>query len=126
MIKPPEHLSHLGNAYEPTFNDLINGWCQLQGITRADKWYQLLDNIRNKRNKIIHKAEPVTLHQLQEVWANNGFPVKSMVDAEEIMGLMMDVLRKVCERSWLIPEKPLLRSLYGWGLDVLRTDSAAS
>jgi len=126
LILPPEHLFHLGNRYEPSFNNLIDAWCKLNKITTKDKWYQLLNTIRNTRNNLVHKAEPVTLTQLRNIWINNGFPVEESNESSEVLKLMTDVLMKVCDSSWSISQTTLLKSLYEWGLAILRSESTAS
>lgn len=76
---------------------------------------------------MIHSAEPVTLGQIRSIWSDEGlFSVKYAEDPEAIRELMMDVLKKVCDRNWQIPETTLLRSLYDWGLNRLIAESASS
>lgn len=117
----------LGDVSQPDFKELIDAWCQIKKLDENNKWFKLLHRIRMKRNKIVHEAEAATLSQIRSIWTDNGlFPVKMTNDYREISNLMLEVLGKVCEGSWKIPEKPLLRSLYEWGLDVLRIDSTAS
>ena len=111
---------------QPDFKELINAWCQVKRLDENNNWSKLLHRIRRKRNKIVHEAEAATLSQIRSIWADGGlFPVRMTTDHREISKLMLDVLSKVCEGSWH-PEKTLLRSLYEWGLDVLRIDSTAS
>lgn len=126
-ITIPPYLSHLGTEYQPGLGGLINGWGQFKKFNAENKWFKLLHRIREKRNKVIHEAAPVTLANIRSIWADEGlFPVKHSEDPEVIKDLMMGVLREVCAREWQIPEKPLVRSLYEWGLKVLREESAVS
>ena len=116
----------LGDGNQLDFQELINAWCKIKGLDENNSWSKLLHRIRKKRNKIVHEAEAATLSQIRSIWADGGlFPVSITNDHREISKLMLDVLNKVCEGIWH-PEKTLLRSLYKWGLEVLRTDSAAS
>ena len=109
-----------------TFEELINAWCQVERFEKNNKWSKLLHKIRTKRNNIVHDAESATLSQIWSIWADGGlFTVSITNDHKEISKLMLEVLSKVCEGSWH-QEKTLLRSLYEWGLNTLRTDSTAS
>ena len=65
--------------------------------------------------------------QIRSIWSEEGlFNVKYTEDPEVIKELMMDVLKKVCDRNWQIPKTTLLRSLYDWGLNRLMPESASS
>ncbi|MFB2970286.1 hypothetical protein ACE1CD_15030 [Aerosakkonema sp. BLCC-F183] len=123
LIKPKPDLIHLGKDYDPSFKELTDAWISLSKLRQTDKMVSLLKAIRQQRNQIVHKAEPLTLSQLQNVWANNGFPVRVTSDYREMEKMMVDVLKKVCDRCFQIPEKTLLGSLYEWGLKVLRSES---
>lgn len=108
----------------PKFKEL-NKACYERFSSQNDL-YRLLEEIRKKRNGIVHEAKSLTVEQLRHIWSDKGFPTDSVDEPTEMMKPMMNVLRKVCDHNWSIPEKPLLRSLYEWGLDVLRIDSTAS
>ena len=126
-IIPPPDAYKFKKPYQPGFSTLIDGWCKSQKIDPNNKWYKLLHRIREKRNEVIHEAEPVTLNQIRSIWSDEGlFPVKHSENPEVIRELMMDVLKKVGDRHWQIPEKLLLRSLYDWGLNQLAAESATS
>jgi hypothetical protein len=126
IISPPPNFNPYGRPYEPGFKVLIDGWSQVEKIRASDQWYKLLDGIRHKRNDLIHKANPVTLREMRSLWADNGFPVTISDRPEPLMALMLEVLHKVCDRHWQIPQQPLLRSFYLWGLDVLRSEVAST
>lgn len=123
----PPNTNNFKKPYQPGLSLLLDGWCKSQKIDYHNKWYKLLHRIRDKRNEVVHSAEPVTLSQIRSIWSNEGlFPVKHTEDPEAIGELMMDVLKKVCDHTWQIPEKTLLRSLYEWGLNRLLAESASS
>ncbi|MCT7980432.1 hypothetical protein [Laspinema olomoucense] len=121
IISLPPNFDPYGKPYQPGFYGLINGWCKLENIRESDKWYKLLHGIRFKRNDLIHKATPVTLQEMQLLWSNNGFP-KVSESPEFLMKLIVESLRKVCDRHLQIPQQPLSRSLYAWALEILRSE----
>ncbi len=122
LINVREDLRHLGKDYQPGFKELTDAWITREKIAQNDQVVALLTAIRLQRNDIVHKAEPVTLVDLRNIWAMNGWVVKVGCDYEEIYKLMMDILRLVCQRNWQIPEKCFLRSLSDWGLKVLQNN----
>ncbi len=111
---------------EPNFYSLINAWGQLKQLEGESDWVQLLHRIREQRNKIVHRAKPLTSDEIKAVWSDGGvFVVPEMGSAtNDIRQLMSEVLQAVCAPSWTIPEEPLLRSLYQWGLNLLHSESA--
>jgi hypothetical protein len=120
-------LITLSSSYrEPNFYSLINAWGQLEHLDGQSDWVQLLHRIRERRNKIVHSAKPLTSEQVKAVWSDDGlFVVYEMGNAtNDIMQLMSEVLKAVCAPNWTIPEKPLLRSLYEWGLHLLNSEPA--
>ncbi|WP_254565489.1 hypothetical protein [Oscillatoria sp. HE19RPO] len=122
IISPPPGFNSYGKPYEPGFKALISGWSQVEKIRPLDKWGKLLKGIREKRNDVIHKADPMTLPEMRSLWADNGFPVPISESPEPLMALMVEVLRKVGSPPWQIPPQPLLQSLYAWGLEILRSE----
>jgi hypothetical protein len=79
-----------------------------------------LNRIREKRNQLVHSAEPVTLQQLHSIWADKNLsPVVVGDDSNVIWQLMLRTLQQVCNQHWQIPQSPLLKSLYEWGLEHL-------
>lgn len=119
VIQVPDYWN-FSKPYQPGFKELTDAWITTEGINQTDKLVALLTAIRFLRNNIVHQAEPVTLADLRDVWNNNGWMVKAICDYDEIYKLMMEILRKVCQRNFQIPQETLLRSLYGWGLKVLK------
>ena len=113
---PPEKSKYLGDNYNPNFKELIEAWCRLRKLNDRHKESQLLNKIREKRNEIIHSAKPVTLNEALSIW-NERSP-------QDLGQLMLDVLKQVGDRSWQIPEKALLQSLYEWGLNLLLSEQA--
>ena len=126
LIVVPDHLRHLGDAYQPSFDSLIKVWCQLKQAGQNDKRCKLLNAIRDERNKVVHEGEPMTLAKLRSLWANNGYPVTVTSDYHIILNLMLDVLKMISDSSWQIPQKTLLRSLYEFGLNTLRSEAATT
>jgi len=122
FFTPPSHLEHLGNAYKPGFAELIQGWHKSQRFQES-QCYKLLDNIRAKRNEVIHSGEFVTWEQIQLLWTNSNLssaPQKE--DPQVIQDLMMQVLKKVTTPYHF--KTLLVRSLYDWGVKILRAESA--
>jgi hypothetical protein len=114
------------NYREPNFYSLINAWGQLKQLEGKSDWVQLFHRIREQRNKIVHRAKPLTSDEIKAVWSDGGvFVVPETGSAtNDIRQLMSEVLQAVCAPSWTIPEKPLLRSLYEWGLHLLNSEPA--
>lgn len=111
------------NSREPNFYSLINAWGKLNNLDNASDWVRLLHRIREQRNKIVHSAKPLSVEQVKAVWSDdNLFPVSEIGSVvNNILQMMSKALETVCVTSWTIPDKPLLRSLYDWGLNLLRT-----
>jgi hypothetical protein len=125
IIVPP-HLTYLGDRYQPGFSGLIDGWCQSKKFNENHKWYKLLHRLREKRNQVIHSGESVTLANIRSIWSDGGlFTVKYSDESEVIRDLMVEVLKQICDRTWEIPQKTFLRSLYDWGLKTLNDESAS-
>ncbi len=121
FVTPPSHLIHLGNDYQPGITELIYGWCRFRKLPRDNKWSNLLDRIRNKRNQAVHSAQPMSLAQIRNLWTDGGlFTVPHSEDPEVIKALMIDVLKQVTQPAKT--EKLLVRSLYEFGLSLLRSD----
>lgn len=126
FITLPPNANNFINPYQPALGILIDAWCKSQRFDKSNKWYKLLDRIRSKRNEVIHSAEPVTLSQIRSIWSDDGlFIVRHTEEPEVLKELMMDVLKKVCDRNWQIPDKTLIRSLYDWGLNRLQAEAAS-
>ncbi len=124
FVTPPSHLQHLGNAYQPGLGGLIEGWYKFRNLRPDNKWYELLDRIRNQRNQAIHSADSVTLPRIRSIWTEGGlFSVTHSENPEVVKGLMLDVLKQVSAVS--DTEKLLVRSLYQWGLKLLRSEAAS-
>jgi len=109
FVTLPPGKEHLGNNYEPGLLDLIQGWCKSRKLNQVNKWYNLLDKIRAKRNKVIHEGASVTLSEIQFIWGDHGSVAKD---------LMMDVLKEISTPPDL--DRLLMRSLYQWGLNYLQ------
>jgi len=107
------------------FYSLINARCELNKPHDNSQNSQLLHSIREKRNDIVHSAEPLTPEEVKAVWSNNGLLSESLTgdDRNGIMQLMSQTLELVSNPDWELPSKTLLRSLYDWGLDLLQSES---
>lgn len=114
---PPEKKD-LGNKYNPGFTALIKGWCNSRRIGINDKWYKLLDRIREKRNELVHQCQSLNLYDIRRIWNDGGlFPVKLSDNPEVIRDLMFDVLQEVTSKADKVDlNKLLVRNLYHWGL----------
>lgn len=110
---------------EPSFYSLINAWCKRNHLKGNTQESQLLHGIREQRNQVVHSAHPLTLEQIKAIWCNNGLFSQPLTgdDRTDIMQLMSQTLELIGNPDWLIPEKPLLRSLYDWGLNLLQPES---
>jgi hypothetical protein len=51
----PAHLSYLGKKYDPTFKELIDGWCKLKKFDEYNQWYKLFDKIRENVMRLFTK-----------------------------------------------------------------------
>ncbi|NJL65929.1 MAG: hypothetical protein HC894_02055 [Microcoleus sp. SM1_3_4] len=87
----------------------------------------MLHRLREKRNEVIHSGECVTLANIRSLWSDGGlFPVKHSENPEVIRDLMVAVLKETCDRTWQLPQKTFVCSLYDWGLKTLNDESASS
>ncbi|HEY9811333.1 MAG TPA: hypothetical protein V6D13_18565 [Halomicronema sp.] len=121
-----QYLQHSKNSYKPGFAGLIDEWCNSKNLNQSNNWYKLLHRIREKRNHVIHSAEPVTLAKIRSMWADDGlFPVSYSDDPQIVKNLMLDVLKEVSQFSE-IPDMLLLHSLYEWGLKTLCEEAGSS
>lgn len=126
LIIIPDRLKYLGNKYQPGFKELIDGWCSLKKYSDQHQWFRLLHKIRSERNQVIHLGKSLTLGSIRTLWQGiNLFTVSNdLTEIEAIKYLMISVLKQVCDHSWQIPEKTLMKSLYEWGLNTLKSESA--
>jgi len=113
FVTPPPGREYLGNNYEPGLAGLIQGWCRYRNLNQGNRWYNLLDRIREKRNKVIHEGASVTLSDIQAIWGNHGL--------SSVKDLMMDVLQEISPTANF--DQLLIRSLYQWGLKYLKDAS---
>jgi hypothetical protein len=111
----PESLKEKGigkDAFNPRLEELIRVWTEQYG---AKSRFEMLDGIREKRNKIVHEAAGVSLDEIKCLWS------KANLDIVPIGEALLIPLQEVSKRAGNLPEKPLLLSLHEWGLDVLRS-----
>jgi hypothetical protein len=114
-----------GRDQEPSFYSLINAWCEVNQKGEDSQECQLLHSIRKQRNQVVHSAHPLTQTQVQAIWLSNGLFSETLTgdEATDVMQLMSNTLELVCNPDWDIPEQPLLRSLYNWGLNLLQSEA---
>ena len=121
------YLTYLDDQDQPSFSGLIHGWCKSKKLDKNNKWYKLLHRLRKKRNQVIHSGESVTLANIRSIWSDGGlFTVKHSENPQVITDLMVEVLKEICDRTWEIPQKTFLHSLYDWGLKILNDESASA
>lgn len=111
---PPEKQSW-GKKYKPNFGELRHAWQKMYGLDEQATIMQTFKQINELRNSAVHRGESLTLEDLKA----QLFPEMASAEAETIYLAMAQVLREVCMPDWQIPEQPVLRSLYQWGLDSL-------
>jgi len=123
FVTIPKDIQNNHEPFNPSFSHLINGWVKYAKPKKPELWHKFLHQIREKRNDVVHQAEPMSLANLRLLWANNGFAVTISEDSAVITQLMLQVFQEICQPTWDIPAQSFLRSLYLWGLKVLRADS---
>lgn len=120
----PNHLTHLGNQYQPGLKQLIDGWFDATGKDKQGSVYSLFDNIRNTRNAIVHKAEVTNIDDITSVWTQVGWTISATKPRQMgIIKIMVETLQMVLKSDWETPDETLGRSLWQWGLQQLQKDS---
>ncbi len=114
FVTIPPSKESFGDQYQPSFSDLIMGWCKYRKVGKENKYYKLLDKIRKQRNNSVHNAQSVTLPEICDL-----FSVQHTDEPMAVRDLMFDVLKQICPN--LNIDQLLVRSLYQWGLNNLRT-----
>ncbi|MBR8829380.1 MAG: hypothetical protein DSM107014_16025 [Gomphosphaeria aponina SAG 52.96 = DSM 107014] len=100
------------------FESLINEWCEVNGENNS-KFRDLLHKIRTLRNKVIHKAKPVTEKDLSDLRISIQNSLTVTDDNKESIKGFKAVLEKICKKNYETPPETLMRSLANWGLSVL-------
>jgi hypothetical protein len=117
VIIIPKEKERYAHNYTPSFQELLGGWCQRDGIKETSSWYRLIDGIRILRNQVTHEGKSISEKDILELWTRNGI---TMTDSMEAVFLP---LYKVCEKlTWKAPQQSLLGCIYDWALNILRTD----
>ena len=114
-VEIPESLKEKGvgkDKFNPRLEELIRVWTEQYG---AMSRFEMLDGIREKRNKIVHEAAGVSLDEIKCLWNKANLGIVPIGEA------LLIPLQEVSKRAGNLPEKPLLLSLYEWGLEVLRS-----
>lgn len=114
-IEIPETLIAKGigkDSFNPRLEELIKVWTEQYG---AGAKFEMLDGIREKRNKIVHEAAGVSLDEIKDLWSKANLKIEPIGEA------LMIPLQDLGKKAGNLPAKPLLLSLYEWGLSVLRS-----
>jgi len=120
-ITPPENKRSWGVKYPASFGELRHAWQIMHGLDSNAPMMKQFKNINDLRNSAVHKAIPLTLGELRNLFPELAAPA---VETEPVYMAMEELLQSVCSPDWGIPEKPVSRSLYDWGLEVLRSEAA--
>lgn len=120
-ITPPKGKKGWRNN-KVSLGDLCNAWKKMYNLGESDPVIKQLSKISALRNSAVHRAESLTLKGLK----NNLFPglEVSATEIEPVYRAMEDLLRSVCSPSWEATKQPILRSLYDWGLELLKSEAA--
>jgi hypothetical protein len=123
LIIPPAGKEKWKDDYKPTQGELFAAWQQLKtgNPDTFVTWVNILDTIRETRNGVAHRAEPVTLQELEAVWTKPGIRLPN--SGNSILFLMQETIQKIKAPEWKFPAKPLLQELYEWGLKRLQAES---
>jgi len=114
-ISIPENMIARGigkDSFNPRLEEMIKVWGE--HYNSSDSFCKLLNNIRERRNKIIHDAVSISIEEVRDMWNEAGIKVEPIGEA------LLIPLQKVNKRIGNLPEKPLLLSLYEWGLTQFR------
>ncbi|WP_448603431.1 hypothetical protein [Thermoleptolyngbya sp.] len=117
-LTPPEDKRSWGTNYKPSFGELWRAFQTMERLRDDEtlvQQFEQFEKINELRNSAVHRREPLTLADLKQ----KLFPALPEPSWEETDQAMERLLRSVCPEDWTIPEAPLLRSLYQWGLDTL-------
>jgi len=120
-ITPPEDQRNRGIRYKPAFGELRHAWQIMHGLDKTAPVMQQFEKINSLRNSAVHRASSLTLEDLRNLFPELAAPA---VETEPVYIAMEELLQSVRFPDWGIPEKPVLRSLYDWGLEVLRSEAA--
>lgn len=112
---PPEDKRNWGSNYKASFGELWRAFQKMKNLNDDATLVKQFKEINELRNRAVHRNHPLTLIDMTE----NLFPEFSNSDWKITYKALEQLLRSVCLDDWTIPEKPLLRSLYQWGLDSL-------
>lgn len=111
----------LKKEFHPTFYELIKQWFELRDKSTKSSYNQF-DRIRKQRNQVVHKAAPMTLKDISDIWKDQKSidGMSEVLAVEAVYGCMTKMLSEVCKQDWITPEIGLIQSLYGWGLEQLQ------
>jgi hypothetical protein len=118
VIIIPKEKQRYKNDYEPSFKELMDGWCKRDSLKEGSCWYKLIDAIRKLRNVVIHDGKSISEKDILKIWDDSG--VKTSNGSEAVFL----PLYKICEKlTWKAPQQSLLGSIYDWSLIILSDES---
>lgn len=112
-------------SYSPGLGSLIKAWAVKNVISEKSSWYYCLDEIRKIRNKIAHEGAAFSKEEIYKVLSSHHSQRNSISDKVTTSHLndeMQLILKTVAHPASKLPQDILLRSLYIWGLDLLKTE----
>jgi len=116
-ITIPEDLVKMGigrESFTPRLEEMSKIWSANYNLDLS--FSELIDVIRTRRNKIVHEAKNVTFAEIRDWWK------KANLNADPIDEALFLPLRPVWMHFSELGEKPLLLSLYEWGLEILKNE----
>ncbi len=111
----PQELQARGigkDRFTPRLEELIRVWTEQYGVKHQ---FEMLNAIREKRNQIVHEAAGVKLNEIKTIWG------KANLSIEPLGNALLLPLQSIRKKIGNLPDKPLLLSLYKWGLDILQS-----
>jgi hypothetical protein len=99
------------DRFLPRLEELIKVWSDQYGYRSQ---FDMLNGIREKRNKIVHEAAGVSFDEIKTIWGKANLSIESIGDS------LLLPLQSIGKKVGNLPPKPLLLSLYEWGFNVLR------
>jgi hypothetical protein len=107
-----------GGHYIPRLEQLTPVWAKRYGTDREfdrefDRAFEAFNQIRSKRNKMVHEAAPIAQDDIAAIWQRAGWAI---ADPNR---MLLEPLNPIAQQLNL-PDRPLLSLLYDWGLMQLR------
>jgi len=109
----------------PTFEILIDALFYSPTPKKKEKEHELFHGIRNKRNDLVHKGEPISLKELGELWSEANLEMDTSTP-ESILSAVQKAMERVTGSSSSVWNETMLFSLYKWGLEILEAEEASN